>query len=173
MKTCNKCKVNKSTLEFGKQNNSPDGMKYSCKACCDISSKAYYNKIRNGHLANLPEIPESKRCPRCDKMKSGVSFHRNLSKVDGRDNWCRSCASKKLKKYKYGISFETYDNLFESQNGKCFICECSGEELCVDHDHKTGVIRGLLCHHCNTGLGRFNDSIDRLTLAIDYLKRFC
>jgi hypothetical protein len=45
------------------------------------------------------------------------------------------------------------------------------ERLVVDHNHKTGMIRGLLCHRCNTGLGHFEEKIDLLHNAIEYLRR--
>jgi hypothetical protein len=67
--------------------------------------------------------------------------------------------------------------MYEEQNGVCWICEKRtrgrGEEkntLAVDHNHKTGKIRGLLCSNCNTGLGNLRDSIELLEKAITYLK---
>ena len=57
---------------------------------------------------------------------------------------------------KYGLTLEDYDNMLEQQKGVCAICggiNPSGRRLAVDHDHKTGEIRGLLCQHCNTHLG--------------------
>ena len=70
----------------------------------------------------------------------------------------------------YGISLEDYDRMLESQGGGCAICggppgKGRGGPLnffCVDHDHQTGRVRGLLCIDHNTGLGRFDDSLNLL-----------
>lgn len=74
----------------------------------------------------------------------------------------------------YGITLECYDQMLEDQNHSCKICGFmelgDGKRLHVDHDHGTGDIRGLLCHHCNTGLGLFKDSQELLQKAIDYLR---
>ena len=70
---------------------------------------------------------------------------------------------------KYGISLEDYTFMFNSQNGKCAICDRSGRDLAIDHDHITGKIRGLLCFACNTSLGKFNDDVSVLQRAINYL----
>ncbi len=77
---------------------------------------------------------------------------------------------------KYGITPETYQELFNLQEGKCAICFSSevsvarrSYNLFVDHDHETGKVRGLLCHHCNTGLGHFRDKTEVLQEAIRYL----
>lgn len=51
---------------------------------------------------------------------------------------------------------------------ECAICD-SAEPLVVDHDHKTGAIRGMLCNHCNRGLGHFKDDPILLELAANYL----
>ncbi len=78
----------------------------------------------------------------------------------------------KLKRY-YNMTVETYYKMLADQNGVCKICNktCStGRELCVDHCHKTGKIRGLLCGKCNTGLGSFNDDKDKMLVAIKYLE---
>lgn len=60
--------------------------------------------------------------------------------------------------------------LLAQSDGRCQMC---GDEakLCVDHDHTSGRVRGLLCHRCNIGLGYFGDDITRLEGAIEYLKR--
>jgi hypothetical protein len=64
-----------------------------------------------------------------------------------------------------------------AQGGLCGICTRDLRRLPhklrhVDHDHKTGVTRGWLCHGCNTGLGGFKDDPSRLKAAVKYLKRF-
>jgi hypothetical protein len=74
----------------------------------------------------------------------------------------------------YGLSKEQYDLMLSEQNHSCYICgikdiDCPKSVLHVDHDHSTGKIRGLLCHHCNTGLGHFKDNVELLQKAIEYL----
>jgi hypothetical protein len=74
----------------------------------------------------------------------------------------------------YGITVEDFDSMIKNQNGECAIC--GGVRvivqggLCVDHCHKTNKVRGLLCNHCNTALGKFDDNIELLKNAIKYLK---
>jgi hypothetical protein len=75
----------------------------------------------------------------------------------------------------YGITLKEYENLYIKQNGMCAICHHpepvkSRLFLAVDHDHKTGKVRGLLCSKCNMALGSFDDSIHSLLSAIRYLK---
>jgi len=78
-----------------------------------------------------------------------------------------------LKRY-YNITLETFNKMFESQQGCCAICGTHQLELkrrlCVDHCHDTGKIRGLLCDACNKGIGHLNDDTVRLQKAIQYLK---
>ena len=69
----------------------------------------------------------------------------------------------------YGISTEDLDKMKELQNYKCAICRLK-KPLCVDHNHKSGKIRGLLCKACNFGIGYFHDSKKKLQLAIVYLE---
>ena len=73
-------------------------------------------------------------------------------------------------KRNHGISLKDFKKILKSQNGVCAICHTkSHKNLYVDHNHKTGKIRGLLCQKCNFGLGQFNDSIILLNNAIKYL----
>jgi hypothetical protein len=71
----------------------------------------------------------------------------------------------------YGITLDQYNELLLKQNGKCAICHGTnkGKLLAVDHDHKSDKIRGLLCTKCNTGLGLFNDKLELLEKAKEYL----
>jgi hypothetical protein len=84
-------------------------------------------------------------------------------------------------KYKFGINREIVLAKLQAQGGACKICDREIREgtgqvphaniFHVDHDHVTGNVRGLLCFQCNVGLGMFNDSTERMSLAIDYLRR--
>lgn len=75
----------------------------------------------------------------------------------------------------YGLTLDGFDALVESQSGCCAICEntlriggVAGAH--VDHDHETGVVRGILCANCNHGLGKFGDDPASLRRAADYLE---
>jgi len=73
----------------------------------------------------------------------------------------------------FGITLNKYLSMCEAQKSKCAICKLipkgKSKVLFVDHNHKTGKIRGLLCYKCNMGLGYFKDSVDSLKRASDYL----
>jgi len=74
----------------------------------------------------------------------------------------------------YSLTSKEYDELLKGQRGLCAICKTppspNRPHLSVDHDHSTGAVRGLLCNHCNSGLGFMRDSIWRLREAILYLE---
>lgn len=76
---------------------------------------------------------------------------------------------------KYGVTTEDYERMLADQDGRCAICgatEPGGKgQFHVDHCHKGGQVRGLLCHHCNLGLGHFKDDTERIKAAIAYLER--
>lgn len=78
-----------------------------------------------------------------------------------------------LKRY-YGLTPEAYDALFNAQGGVCAICgEPPGKRrLAVDHDHKTGLNRGLLCYVCNAALNKFEKYPDFGDRAIRYLVQY-
>lgn len=81
----------------------------------------------------------------------------------------------------YGLTLEAYHAMGESQKWRCAICnglettkdkDGGPRQMPVDHDHKTGKIRALLCTQCNRGLGLFSDSIEKLKAATEYLKKY-
>ena len=81
---------------------------------------------------------------------------------------------KKHLKFNWDMTLEEYDELFELQDNCCAICKTidfGDRRGAIDHDHKTGEIRGILCINCNNGLGRFKDNIDSLKEAILYLEK--
>ncbi len=85
-------------------------------------------------------------------------------------------------KYRFRISMERYLSMFDAQNGRCAICtrpinktaEGKGDHTsaCIDHDHASGLIRGLLCHYCNTAIGLLGDNPVVVDNAAKYLERF-
>lgn len=145
----------------------------------------YHRKRRKG-------TPQGMRyCSGCDNYKSPNEFHKSSTGTLGLSYTCKECrckssakSEKRVKKalssrrsVKFSISTEEYQEMLNQQGGVCAICgqpetkyqRGSLRELCIDHDHETGKIRGLLCAACNVGLGSFKDSLERLSNAIDYL----
>jgi hypothetical protein len=90
--------------------------------------------------------------------------------------YCKRCWNEKfyfaVKTYKYGIDREEFERFLRNIDGRCTICREVMREngVCVDHDHKTQWVRGLLCRSCNSGLGLFCDDPGRLRAAADYLE---
>lgn len=83
-------------------------------------------------------------------------------------------------KHKFGLTIETYNEMLESQNLACAICETApcgtdthrkAKNLAVDHDHTTKKVRGLLCDLCNRALGQFQDSPVLLRRAAEYIEK--
>ncbi len=99
-----------------------------------------------------------------------------------RDKIYRTRRNQILRK-EFGISIDQYEALLEKGGGVCWICYLPETQqsnkkslycnaLSVDHDHQTGMIRGLLCAKCNFGIGQLSDDLENLAKAIEYLKRW-
>jgi len=79
---------------------------------------------------------------------------------------------------KYGLAEDAYKQMIQHQKNKCPVCKVQfnnsikGSKICVDHDHQTGTVRGLLCFNCNLGIGQFDDSIEYLISASRYLSKY-
>lgn len=136
----------------------------SIKAAARATYRKYRDKINEARrVHNLSEEEKEKR----------RLYNRTLKRRRGiRDN---------IMQKTYGISLEQYEAMLAAQDNGCAICggEHTPEDrwksglrnLRVDHDHKTGVVRGLLCYHCNIGLGHFRDDPELIAKALSYLKR--
>jgi uncharacterized protein YlaI len=113
-----------------------------------------------------------KTCTKCGESKPLSEFYKKQS-------WCKQCQrqlSVSITRQKYtGCSVEEYNDLFEKQLGCCAICKkhvsTLERSLAADHCHNKKNIRGLLCMNCNSGLGKFEDSVETLKSAIEYLER--
>jgi hypothetical protein len=113
-------------------------------------------------------------CTRCNNEKPGTTefFPPHNRKRNGLDSWCRVCRAT----YRNGINRGRFRNVIsdavlldiKASVKECVICG-SNEPLVVDHDHVTGQVRGMLCNHCNRGLGHFRDDPQLLEFAAQYL----
>lgn len=131
-----------------------------------------------------------KTCTKCDR--SDVEFFKDASKKDGLRPSCKQCDSKYWKSRdwtekqkqkrvlysrrhamkQYGMTLEEYDVRFQQQKGLCAICQQPDDKmLSVDHCHRSGNVRQLLCRRCNLVLGSVNDDVALLYQLISYLER--
>lgn len=98
----------------------------------------------------------------------------------GQAEWSKAnVRRRKALLYAYGLTVEEYDRMFDAQKGRCAVCggesansgrARSNMSFCVDHDHVTGHVRGLLCHTCNRGIGMLNDDPNVLESAARYIR---
>lgn len=138
------------------------------------------------------------KCSVCKLRKPFAAFYRHKAAKSGFGSRCKTCtiayvqawvaanpekaarnkrAARLLKQY--GLSAETYEIMWNVQGGRCVACDqpetrChkSGTpySLSVDHDHETGLVRGLLCHGCNVGIGYLRHDPETLERAAAYLR---
>jgi DNA-directed RNA polymerase subunit RPC12/RpoP len=173
---CSKCR--KNIRHKYKSKVYPDGT----KQCIDCGQKIAIESKRT-----------SVRCRECQRKRNNKwareHYRTHVAAKDKVRAYCRERYrhSKKIqvqnKKSRlerlYGITYSEFVVLLERQNYRCAICgttlpsvDAPPEErqmLCIDHDHSTGKLRGILCRHCNWGLGNFKDSVKALASAIEYL----
>jgi hypothetical protein len=152
IKKCGKCRQTKPLDDFPSNARREDGHNKWCAACSERNATT-----KNAYYRRNP-------APICQRQREYNSKNKDAS-------------ANRMLLLKYGISLETYNEMLAKQNGCCAICGTDKPSLNprfarfqVDHCHETGAIRGLLCHHCNNGLGCFKDDEALMLLAITYLK---
>lgn len=136
-----------------------------------------------------------KQCTKCGNILPVRKFYKGKAYRNGVYPHCKKCHSEASRKYRstaeykskekkvnriwrlkkcYNMTLEDYDNMFKEQGGVCFICkqpERLNQRLCVDHSHKTGKVRKLLCNQCNRVLGYTEESVTLLREFIKYIER--
>lgn len=149
MRQCIKCLENKGIAEFYLASDKRH-RDTKCKDCAKRYKSEYYRNKRDSVLRAASDYR--------DRLGPDTIRDKNL-------------------RQKFGIGLEEYAELLKAQGGACDICKSSNPgrkdrtHFCVDHDHETGKVRGLLCYTCNFGIGGLKDSVEILTSAIAYLKK--
>jgi len=113
-----------------------------------------------------------RKCYVCKLVKNIEEFVKDKNKKEGRRYACKECMwALNMRGYlkRHGATTVDLQELLEMKKIKiCAICNCTNN-LRIDHDHKTGKLRGVLCRNCNVALGMFADSIEALEKARNYL----
>lgn len=151
IRTCTACGEQKYLTKFHKDKRSSDGRVAQCVDCVALRVAKYRNENKKQVLAKARE------CYARNKHK----YRKN------RRRWHLENS--------YGITPEEFEEMVVACGNKCELCGARGQDqhygvLVVDHNPLTGVVRGLLCRKCNTGLGHFNANIELLAKAIVYLQ---
>lgn len=124
-------------------------------------------------------VAAAQACRTCGIEKAASEFRRNYRRESCLDFNCHECVSHINRLARFGLTPDQFNEMLETQNGVCDICERPErvidahngrvKSLAVDHDHESGVVRGLLCQNCNKGIGNLGDSADILIAAAMYL----
>lgn len=119
-----------------------------------------------------------KTCGRCRIAMSVTQFKSNSRTNDKLQKWCKPCHKQYHLLRTFGMTPEVFEGMWLRSKGCCYICDVGLSRLDrgrtmvnVDHDHSTGVIRGLLCRNCNVMLGHAGDESRVLRRAITYLEK--
>jgi hypothetical protein len=162
-----------------------------CRSC--YTTFAHKNNPKKaGCHPNKPHFGKG-MCLQCynrTKYATDTQF-REIVLTRARKYWSLTQQSDKRKiqqkinviKFKYNLTEAAYNNLYNSQQGRCWICEKQGkslydlsrklkDRLYVDHCHKTSVVRGLLCRNCNSAIGLLEDRVELFHKAIKYIQRY-
>lgn len=156
MKYCSGCDEDLELSAFGKDKYRKDGLTSKCKKCRNKHNREYCKKN--------PEMKKKHNDLRVEWRKEYYATPENKLKL--RNAHLKS---------NYNLTHDDYCVIIEKQNGVCKICEKfrlqqNKEYMAIDHCHKTGKVRGILCAWCNKALGAFNDNIEHLKNAIKYLE---
>lgn len=142
MKRCSKCEQDKSLDEFWKHSRGRDGRQAECISCMQERRRVWKKKNPN---------------------YSREWYQRN-----------RETEAAKQQARKYGLDPQAVNDMFLSQGGQCAACFDAlgdGHWRHIDHCHATGRVRGILCRHCNTALGFFNEDPAKLHALANYVER--
>lgn len=168
MKKCYKCEQVKSYDEFYKNNSRSDGVSSECISCY----KVYESKNRERRKLRSKTWEEKNKDKR-SQQKTQWFINNALKEKNRKANWYHNNKERSKNNHlnrMYGITLDEYNIKLSEQNNQCAICNnISKRSLHVDHCHKTGQIRGLLCLACNTLIGYSKENIDSLKNAINYL----
>jgi len=175
---CTGCGLTKPIDEFYRQYKGKEKRQSKCRTCVSEYAKKYTQ------WRMLEPITGTKVCPKC-----GIEKDRATEYAPGRHGYCRACAIQwkikwakenpdKRKKWRkaehyrdrYGLEMADHDALMAMQEGRCALCKKDPHRLVVDHDHKTGVVRGLLCDPCNQFVGHLENKMGLLDAALAYIE---
>lgn len=164
-KTCTWCHEDKPRCEYHANRSRKDGLAAYCKACCSVRQVEYRARVKLDS-DKMARRREANRVWRASPKGRATSRAYRLSETG------RAVERASKRKAKYGLTPEEFEVMRLLQNNRCATCsdEFDPKHINVDHCHITGRVRGLLCMHCNRGLGAVRDRVETLEAMIRYLQ---
>ena len=152
-----------------------DLIRKECRRCAALKSRSEFHRATRAKDKTRPY------CKACDAefAKEYRTNPKHRETIQARDRRWRSKNPERFAdhqlKVRLGIEIGTYGRLLQNQGSVCAICKHTndkiGKRLAVDHCHDTGVVRGLLCNNCNSGIGFLCHDVELLRAAVAYLER--
>ena len=173
VKRCLRYKQYRPRAAFARNKSMRDGLQAYCRECAARYHQAR-QLARGKNVRPRVRAPEGhKYCRTCGETKPHDEWPRNSSASDGLGTLCKACKAVKGRQHhlkrSYGLTEAERDAMIGSQRGLCVIC-LKAPAAHVDHCHKTGKVRGVLCFNCNSAIGKLGDDPDAVRRAAAYLE---
>jgi hypothetical protein len=159
VKRCKKCGEAKPLDAFYRDSVARDAHRPECKNCTSARRKAWYQANREREIARVVAWQQRNR----ERYNAKLRAYRRANPEVGRADHLNRA---------FGLTLDEFERLLAAQSGGCAICGSRSRgniSLHVDHDHESGLVRGLLCVRCNNGLGQFKESFRLMSRAADYV----
>ena len=158
---CSKCKTDRPTVDFATDPTKKSGRHGTCKKCVSLGRRSDESKSKRKQYRNRPEVKAKEKEAEKQRYLGNTPV----------ENQRRRLSS-------YGMGAADYDQLLAYQGGVCAGCGRKPDylggsklaRLCIDHDHNTGKVRGLLCFDCNLALGLMRDKLEIINNLAAYLQ---
>lgn len=175
MKACGKCGVKKPLTEFHRCRRAKDGLQHRCKECLTAhvrrhmkTAKARATKARYWKIYRLlPHVRAARK--RYEQTPAARSFRKRRNDAYRARPEVKIIIRAAHIRRTYGLSQAAYAAMIARQKGACAICRLK-KKISIDHDHKSGRVRGLLCITCNTAIGSFHENPALLEASKKYLQ---
>ncbi|MEV6049978.1 endonuclease VII domain-containing protein [Streptomyces sp. NPDC052107] len=170
VKRCSRCKQHKPRAAFARNKAMRDGLQVYRRRCAAV----YHQQRQVAEGRNVrPSVavpPGHKYCRTCGEIKPHSEWTRNSSASVVLATLCEAIKGRQHHlKRDCGLTEAERDALIASQRGLCAICPAAPPAH-VDHCHKTGRVRGVLCFNCNSAIGKLRDDPDVGRRAVAYLE---
>ena len=171
LKRCARCKLEKSYNSFYKTTKGKTGLSSWCRDCTHNEHRQY--------RCRYPERNKKRHKKYYDENIETIKDYRKKYRREHAEAISLDQRQRRLSR-NYKLPLETYGRMWNDQNGVCAICKQPETKrirgilvpLSVDHDHKTGIVRALLCASCNPAIGLLHHNIDTAEAVVTYLKKW-